>query len=371
MGSVTEVLTERIERHGPIPLEEFLEVALYDEGGGFYSTGGMAGRRGDFLTAPEVGPLFGAVVARALDGWWHQMGEPDPFVVVEGGAGPGTLARSVLAAHPGCAAALRYVLVERSAVQRARHGDGLPLVPATEAFAGVAATDEEAPSRLTSRGPLVVSLGELPVGRFHGVVLANELLDNLPFGLAVFDGRWGEARVALGRDGQFVEVLVPASDLPAGLPLRPPHGARAPVQRRAAAWLARATGLLERGRVVVFDYTSTTASMAMRPWRTWLRTYRGHERGAHYLRDVGRQDVTCEVALDQLAREPDAVRTQAQWLALHGIDELVAEGREVWRARAHLGDLEAIRARSRVGEAEALTDPAGLGAFTVAEWAVG
>ena len=61
---------------------------------------GRAGRRGDFITSPEVGPLFGAVVARALDAWWAEAGEPDVFTVVEAGAGPGTLARSVLAAAP-------------------------------------------------------------------------------------------------------------------------------------------------------------------------------------------------------------------------------------------------------------------------------
>ena len=48
-------------------------------------TGGSAGRAGDFLTSPEVGPLFGAVLARALDAWWEELGEPAPFTVVEAG----------------------------------------------------------------------------------------------------------------------------------------------------------------------------------------------------------------------------------------------------------------------------------------------
>ena len=46
---------------------EVMEQALYDPESGFYATSGVAGRRGDFITSPEVGPLFGAVVARALD----------------------------------------------------------------------------------------------------------------------------------------------------------------------------------------------------------------------------------------------------------------------------------------------------------------
>jgi hypothetical protein len=80
--------------------------------------------------------------------------------------------------------------------------------------------------------------------------------------------------------------------------------------------------------------------------------------------------VTCEVDVAQLEllRAPDVNRSQAEFLADHGIDALVAEGRRVWQERAHIGDLTALRARSRVGEAEALTDPEGLGAFRVLEW---
>jgi SAM-dependent MidA family methyltransferase len=369
-------LAERIARHGPLPYDAFVEAALYDPDGGFYAGGGTAGRRGDFITGPEVGPLFGAVLARAIDGWWRELGRPDPYVVVDAGAGPGTLARSVLAAQPACAPALRYVLVERSAALRARHADGhLPLVPAAEAFAGASGGGEEGEDEhaiaTAGRGPLVVSLPDLPAVSVTGVVLANELLDNLPFGLAVWDGGWQEARVGVEPGGAFVEVLVPPlGPLPAALPPTAALGARAPLQRAAAAWLRAALDLLERGRVVSIDYTSDTAAMAARPWREWLRTYRAHERGDHPLRHPGTQDITCDVALDQLAsvQEPDAVRFQAQFLALHGLDDLVAEGRRQWTERAGVADLAAVRARSRIREAEALTDPNGLGRFSVVEW---
>ena len=83
-----------------------------------------------------------------------------------------------------------------------------------------------------------------------------------------------------------------------------------------------------------------------------------------------RQDITSEVAIDQLPA-PDTIRTQSQWLQLHGIGELVDEGRRHWEAHAARPDLEAMRMRSRVGEAEALLDPHGLGAFTVLEYRAG
>src|SRR5205823_6339576 len=255
-----------------------------------------SGRRGDFLTSPEDGPLFGAVLGRALDAWWDDLDRPDPFVVVEAAAGAGTLARSVLAAAPTCRPALRYVLVERSASQRALHAEGLPLAPPEQAFAGSTASEAEGDERPVAPGlgTLVVSIGELPAIRFTGVVVANELLDNLPFGLLAYDDGWREARIGLDRDGAFCEVLVPAASLPAGLPAVAALGARAPVQRAAAEWLGAALDRLERGRAVVFDYTSDTAAMVRRPWRDWLRTYRGHERGEHPLRRPGTQDITCE-----------------------------------------------------------------------------
>jgi len=108
-----------------------MEAALYDPAGGFFARAGAAGGagrgRGDFVTSVEVGSLFGALIARAVDGWWDQLGRPDPFLVVDAGAGRGQLARDVLRAEPRCAAALRYVLVERSAGLRAAQAEGLSL----------------------------------------------------------------------------------------------------------------------------------------------------------------------------------------------------------------------------------------------------
>ena len=51
---------------GSIPFSSFMDLALYSEHG-FYSTTGRAGRRGDFITSAEVGPLFGTVLATAID----------------------------------------------------------------------------------------------------------------------------------------------------------------------------------------------------------------------------------------------------------------------------------------------------------------
>jgi SAM-dependent MidA family methyltransferase len=381
MTPVAAAVAADIRRHGPLPLEQVLERALYDHSGGFYESGGRAGRKGDFLTSPEVGPLFGAVIARALDAWWAAMGSPDPFVVVEAGAGPGTLARTILAAAPACSPALRYVLVERSAAQRRLHAGGLPLEDPALAFAPVD-PDTETPVPEAPRGPICVSLSSLPRVPGPAVVLANELLDNLPFGLAEFrSGVWHEVRVDLSAPAvgfgveRLVERLVPlAPDRAAVLDrLVPfaPSGARVPLQSAASAWLREALDVATpRGRVVVIDYATPTAELAQRPQSEWLRTYANHRRGDAPLTDLGAQDVTCEVAVDQLAlvRPPTSDMSQADWLRQRGIDDLVAEAREAWIAHAHAPDLAAIAARSRVTEADALLDPDGLGRFRVMEW---
>jgi SAM-dependent MidA family methyltransferase len=358
-----------------LPFDEVIELALYHAEHGFYGRGGGAGRGADFLTSPEVGPLFGAVVARALDGWWRELGSPDPFVVVEAGAGVGTLAKSMLAAGPECSSAVRYVLVERSETLRDAQGGRLPLEPPRQVLGPVVLgpDPDEGAQVVAGVGPLVTSLAELPGGPFTGVILANELLDNLPFRLLerTTDG-WSEVRVT----ERLGELLVPAEpELDAEARRFAPDaapGARIPLQHRAASWLRDALGSLERGRVVVVDYADSTPSLARRPWTEWVRTYRGHGRGGRPLEHLGEQDVTCEVATDQLAavRRIGTDQRQSDFLRAHGLDELVDTARRDWEARAHIGDLEAMKQRSRVHEGQALADPAGLGAFRVLEWTV-
>jgi SAM-dependent MidA family methyltransferase len=345
------LLVAHLDAHGPIGFDEFQAHALYDPAHGFYASGGGAGRRRDFLTSPEVGPLFGAVLARALDAWWEELGRPTRFPVVDAGAGPGTLARSILAASPRCTAALDLVLVEVGEPQHASH-----------------------PAAVTSRTDLPVpgELGDGPV-----IVVANELLDNLPVALAVRREEGWHEIVVEARDGALVEGERDLDERHAAwCAERAPDaavGARVPVQAEAADWLQRALDLSAGGRVVVLDYARTTPELASLPWQQWLRTYARHHRATHPLDAPGTADITCDVAIDQLVlvAPPTRVRSQATFLRAHGIDELVAEGRSRWAAHGLAGGLDSLAGRSRVTEAEALLDPEGLGGFTVLEWSRG
>jgi SAM-dependent MidA family methyltransferase len=206
----------------------------------------------------------------------------------------------------------------------------------------------------------------MPTEHFVGVIIANELLDNLPFRLFVFDDAWREAYVVW--DGlRFAERLKVCRELPTCLPTEVGHGARVAVQDAAANWVSAALSLLTAGRLVTFDYTTSTPMMGVRPWREWLRTFVAHGRGVHYLSAVGEQDITVEVALDQLP-VASSVMTQAEFLHEFGIGALVDEGRAAWQRAVAAPDLAAMVMRSRVREAEALLDPAGLGGFSVVQW---
>ncbi len=379
MSTLGARLAARIRRQGPIPYSSFVEAALYDPRDGFFPTGGGAGRAGgDFITSPEVGTLFGALVARALDGWWEELDRPDPFVVVEAGAGRGRLARDVLRAAPACASALRYVLVDRSGAAREAQAE-LLTIESTAAVLGSFVDDEwgEPTRPEPGGGPRCTSLPDLPSGPFAGVVFANELLDNLPFDVVErTDQGWSEVRVGLS-DERLVETAIAASaelaaaaDVLAGR-MGVPIGVRLPVPFAAGEWLARVARMLDEGVVAVIDYAASTAELVERG-RAWMRAYRGHERGHDPLIDPGTRDITIDLPLEWIVHAAEQAgmvvvteTAQAAWLRALGIDELVAEGETVWRERAHVGDLEALAGRSRVSEAAALTDPAGLGAHRV------
>lgn len=330
----------RIEAEGPLRVSDFVEAALYDPLDGFYASGGQAGRRGDFLTAPEVGPLFGAVISNVVDAWWTAAGKPERFVVAEHGAGPGTLARTVTIAAGACltAGALEWVMVERSDAQRRSHPVGDHLRSA--------ATDDGLES--------------------VDLVMANELLDNLAFRIvARREHGWVERRVAVTEGGFVLDdgELVP---VPVGLDLAD-LGVELPLPEAALGWVLRQRERHPDAGMLVLDYAAPISELIARNGQ-WLRGYRGHERTTDWLSSPGECDITIDLPLEPIAAGATQVLSQVDFLRTHGLDELVAEGRRVWGERSAIGDLAALRARSRITEAAALVDPDGMGAFTVFIW---
>ena len=219
----------------------------------------------------------------------------------------------------------------------------------------------------------VESRAELPAGPFDGVVVANELLDNLPFRLAVHDGGWREAYVvaalrrAAGRDAQR-PVRPGAGDTAGARRARRPGTAPGRRRERGSTTLATAS---DRGTLLVIDYMPpTTAALADRPWREWLRTYREHSAASTIWPRPARRTSRARSRSTSCRRPTRSARSRSGSSCTGSTNSSTRAG-GTGSARGHAPDLAAMRMRSRVGEAEALLDPSGLGAFTVLEYRAG
>ncbi len=159
---VAEVISAEIRRRGPIPFADYMALALGHPDVGYYTAAtARPTRTGDFLTAPELHPIFGAALARQAHEAWERVGRPLPFTLLEYGAGSGTLALAILdglrADGSPLAGAIAYAPVELS-----RHRLAELAVRAAEA-------------RLPLLDP-----GTLDDAPTSGIVLANEYLDACP-----------------------------------------------------------------------------------------------------------------------------------------------------------------------------------------------
>lgn len=348
-----------------VSFARYMDYALYHPEVGFYATEGVAGRRGDFLTSPEVGPLFGALIARQLDDYWRALGEPEHFCVVELGAGPGTLARTIAFASPQCLPRLRYVMVEISAAQRKRHGDFLDQWHGDHS---VQIAQEFCAGQKFSAG--FISCAQQPMIN-EGVVLANELFDNIPCDIVRHDGRGKFEQLMVVID-ESLSTAVESVDIPgpeAEVLNTAKENCWVPRQCNARELVDSTLRSLRNGFMLAFDYGATTFELSQRDELGWLRTYAQHQKSNEVFAAPGSVDITADIAIDQLTLTHSAhCLKQADWLRQRGIDQLVAEGREFWRANAHAPTTEALVARSRIGEAEALCDASGLGGFVVLEW---
>src|SRR5262249_35915195 len=142
------------------------------------------------------------------------------------------------------------------------------------------------------------------------VILANELLDNLP------------VRVVEWSQGAWRELYAPESTRPTelSLDLEVPEGQRLPILHAARDWVVDASA--RAPRVVAFDYGARSTAELV--GRTWLRTYAAHVRGDDPFVEPGSVDITVDIAIDQLP-SPSTVSTQRDFLERWGIGDLVAE----------------------------------------------
>ena len=328
--------------------------------------------------------MFGACVARALDRGWHELGDPDPFVVVEAGAGNGRLARDVLRARPDCVRALHYVLVERlgRAARRAARA-----ARARAARRGAGAVRAGVARRRTDPGlglgPGVRRARRAPGARAHRR-RARQRAARQP---AVRDR--GMRAAAVGRR------CGSRSRRPAGSPrcscrpkpptpraldavtdgLAVPAGARLPIPRGIDAWFAACGRVLRHGTADRDRLRRRRRAGSSNAAPTTGCARIAHTaRGGSPLEAPGTQDITADVVREQLLHAARAAGLHARGGRVPGrvaatgsaSTSLVEAGRRTWEsARTHRRPRGRRRPEPRRRRRARSPIPTGLGAHRV------
>jgi SAM-dependent MidA family methyltransferase len=294
------ILMDRIRSRGPITFADYMDACLYHPQYGYYAKADQRSRR-DYFTSVDARPLFGRLVARQLREMWAQLGSPNPFSLVEAGAGTGELAKQILdfAANEWSAfyEAIQYVAADRSEPRRAAQINILAMHIAR----GHARTESEIPV-------------EIPCG----CILSNELLDAMPVHRVTREkGDLREIYVAVGSSG-FCEQPGPLSTPEfakyfeeQGVTLREEQHAE--VCLEAGHWIEGVGRKLRRGFVLTIDYGHEARELYdERHMRGTLLAYERHRASEAYYRAPGQQDLTAHVnftALDLGGRRAGLVRT--------------------------------------------------------------
>ena len=275
-------------RGGAIPFSRYMEIALHAPRLGYYRAGGWTfGARGDFVTAPEISPLFGRTVARQVEQVLSLTGARD---VIEIGAGTGTLAAQILA-ELAPRGGIRYHILEPGGALAARQRETLAA---------------RVPDALGSVG----WLDALPAPGFRGVVLANEVVDALPV-----------ERFEVTGDGVSMHCVGFEADRPVwrSRPADPwlteavesirhevgddlPVGYVSEIGPLRDAWLASVAERVERGLVLLADYGFPRRELYHTDRRGGtLRCHFRHRRHDDPLVLCGLQDITAHVDFTALA----------------------------------------------------------------------
>jgi SAM-dependent MidA family methyltransferase len=318
-GELAEAIRAAIRERGPITFAEYMELALYGPGG--YYERPPVGSAGDFVTSPHVHPMFGAMLGDAVRQLFDPLGGPVPFRIAEVGAGDGTLARQLLVALADLDVA--YEAIDVSPGSRA-------------ALATIEKVRVEADLTDASH-----------------VVVANELLDNLPFRLLR-----GDREMRVGAEDERLVWVETAWD---GEPGSANGETIVPVG--AFAFIDRLASTLAHGYALLIDYGAVGSPGGD------LHGYRNHRVVDDVLADPGTSDITAGVDFATIARRAEE-RGLVAFPSVTQHDALLALGFEAWlsgeleRQTTLLNDgegLEAVRSWSGRSRATLLVDPTALG----------
>lgn len=305
---------------GGLPFDRFMELALYAPGTGYYVNGRQKfGEHGDFVTAPEISPMFAQCLATQVAECLEALGHGD---VLEFGAGSGIMAAGLLASLRSLdRLPERYLILELSADLQQVQRETL---------------QREVPE-LVSR---VQWLQVLPPSDFVGVVVGNELLDAMPVHrVRRHAGAWQELSVVVDQNG-FADHwhALRSAGLDAALasiwplPDDVADGYASEINLRLQPWLHAIAERMQRGYLLLIDYGYTQQEY-YHPERnkgTLICHFRHRAYADPYLLP-GLQDITANVDFTALARAADATgfelagyTTQAHFLIDNGLDRYLS-----------------------------------------------
>ncbi|MBD1916381.1 MULTISPECIES: class I SAM-dependent methyltransferase [Cyanophyceae] len=363
-----QALCDRIRQspHQRISFAEFMELALYHPQGGYYtSKETILGFEGDFVTSAHLGHDFGELLAIQFAEMWENLGCPNPFSLVEMGAGQGLIAADALGAlqnhFPDCFAALSYQIVEKS--DRLRAAQEQRLSP----WAG----------RVTW-----LNLEDIPDNSITGCFFTNELVDALPVHQVVMtESGLQEVYITLadGPDAPVVEVLdAPSTPRLAdyfafvGIDLADPQytpGYRTEVHLAALDWMKTVATKLQQGYVLTVDYGYPASRYYSRARALGtLQCYYQHAHHDNPYSHLGHQDITAHVNFTALERQGEhcgletlEATQQGMFLMALGLGDRLAALGQIQASDPTTVNL-AIQRREKLHQ---LINPMGLGNFVV------
>jgi len=284
---LSEIVKARIHKEGMISFHDFMEMALYYPELGYYSSApDKIGKQGDFYTSPYLTNVFGHVIATQLEEMWQLTGKND-FVIVEYGAGPGSLCIDILDQLKNNEAfykKLKYCIIEKSGAMRSKEQSAINKTAINE--------------KVCWRN----SIGEIP--SFTGCVIANEVVDNFSVHKVVMTEN-ELMEVFLGYDNGFVEMLKPAPDdlknYFTELKIELPVGFCTEVNLQAIEWIKNISASLHKGFVLTIDYGYPSSELYQSNRRLGtIVCYNKHSVNDLPYKNIGQQDITAHVNFSAL-----------------------------------------------------------------------
>lgn len=288
--ALVDRLRQEISRHGSLTFDRFMEAALYEPGLGYYVTRGDASTgkpdaMADFQTSPQVHRIFGLLIARQLELVWQALDCPNPFVIVELGAGRGELAVQIVEAFADSLPNLR--LAYHAADLRPRSA-------------------WSATYKSIRRWDNLAEISES--GLLAHCVISNEFFDAVPVHRVTWlNGRLREILVDWGVRG-FVERYGPPTDPRlidwiASFGSAPVEGWVGEICLRLPTIVEQIGRLIERGVVLTIDYGFETEYPGQfSPSGGTVVAYYRHQWNDDILARVGEQDLTSHVDFSALIR---------------------------------------------------------------------